>query len=481
MEQTVMLNVSTEERDNGEVRISPLPVGDIKEMLKQGGVVERVTSRYPDFYIDGLTGYADFEEMPVPGPLVRSRLHLYTLKGVRPVPLQLLSKIVFSGGIFYNIDERMNRGLEESVKFQFEQMRFLNACGLPIPLVIGYKSKREDKINCHHLVTEYWPGPTHDLSILALNEAEALLRQSSIPKGEIDIHRAVIENEKKAIIMSGIDTIRAFHLHGTGETRRPVNEGFLSGLPVSDVEDYHLRNRGVYYLKWILHGLNPEREDENDAELYDRFTDTFRRLLKPFEHKGKRYFAQGDEFLHHFKFLRNNGERGSGLFDFDRNVLTHPAYSYAKLITTYLLKLNLGDEIKFLNYAFFPNNSNERYDRKIFTAHEVMRDYLLISIASRFYDIGKRFFDKQLNVEREEENSLRGWNFPSEHRIRFPVKRHVPLSVKYPRVDKAIELQKKALMERFNKIEGESYGLSHDEMAAVSKFRDFLVDIGLYS
>ena len=473
---------------------SPLPVAELKNILKAGDNLELIEKKYGYFDIDGITGvqYSPYDDASL---LRRSVLHRLTLKGERPIPLELISKIGVEDEEVIDISNRLHESVRESAIFQYNQMKFWNTAKLPAPLVLGLRHRREEGHDCYYLVMEFWPGPTHDLNLLALRQARKSLDTAGVMQRDLENilnnYRAAIDGEVETIVKSAIDAVRTFHLVGTKEIKKPVNERFNKKVMPVNVEEFYLDKRGLHYLKLLTQYLSSAGFSGNGRnnkrvgmeELEKRFIDSFRVMLRPFNEKNRLYYAQGDEYFHHSQFLSRNGERKSGLFDADHVTWTRPEYSHAKMLTSHLLGLSKEDELRYAIYAFFPDDRNEKYDRRLFTRDGVIRDYVLASIKTRFFDIGKRASDGIRNRERSETLCFGGVPFPKMHKLNFPVLPHVPSAVNYPSVPETINLQKRALEDRFNAVENRDagYGLiTEDERGAVLRLRGILGEIGLY-
>ena len=153
------------------------------------------------------------------------------------------------------------------------------------------------------------------------------------------------------------------------------------------------------------------------------------------------------------------------------------------MLTSHLLGLNPAKELIYLMHAFFPEDSPDKYDRRLFTREQIIKDYALVSLATRFFDIGKKAADTIINQERLESSWHRGWSYPKMHKVRFPVPEHIPVAVNYPPFNEIIDMQKEMLEDRFGAAERREHGykfLSTEERDSVLTFRDFLHKIRLY-
>ena len=292
---------------------------------------------------------------------------------------------------------------------------------------------------------EYWDGTTHDLNVLALNNYARNTSLSGIN------HQSFVDSENDAIINSCLDAIRRFHVIGTKEARFRTEQVFVP----EDLEQYFVEDRGrLYFDKYLkfksIRGLGINGGEGN----LDLFCRVLLPLLEPLFDRQWFLYSQGDEYLHHFQYRQlSNGHRVSGIFDSDHVMMMKPEYSFAKLLTSHLLDLDLGKEIEYVESTFFsPDDApqGERYNRLI-SGRGIIRDYILVSLATRLFDIGKRashaLFADQINAR-----FVTGVSF-KPHKIEFPLKQFVPPSVNYPTIKDSIAVQTRNLMDRLVRVD----------------------------
>ena len=143
--------------------------------------------------------------------------------------------------------------------------------------------------------------------------------------------------------------------------------------------------------------------------------------------------------------------------------MMRPEYSFAKLLTSHLLDLDFNNELTYVESTFFSPNApqGERYNRLI-SGKDVIRDYILISLATRLFDIGKRA-SHALREDYINTRILTGVTFKPQ-KLEFRLKEYVPPSVKYPSVKDSIAVQTRALQDRLTMIErGEFNDILHPQ------------------
>ncbi|MBI4158989.1 hypothetical protein HY500_01890 [Candidatus Woesearchaeota archaeon] len=387
----------------------------------------------------------EYRDPPLSGLLSRTRLHRVTFRDSesRNLPLEVLLKVAHSGFDVVDTARRHHPELNEAMIYQYDQMRFWNSIGLPAPLVFDLIEEEHKGVPHYYLAMEFWDGVTHDLNALALSQ----YAKDTVGKNQEDF----VESEKDQIVRSSLETIRLFHVIGTKELRSRGH-----GLPFvpENLEQYFIEDRGRRYFDRYLRlrleqGLGSNYSEDLNTIL-GIFCGLLKPLIEPFHDKRALLYSQGDEYLHHLQYRQTNGNRITGMFDSDHVMMTRPEYSLAKLLTSHLLNLSLDQELAYVENVFLDAPQGERYSEVIKTGN-IIRDYVLVSLATRLFDIGKRASDALVNDQRNA-RFVTGVVF-RPHKITFPLKEYTPVSARYPTVSESLTTQTKALQERLNKVE----------------------------
>lgn len=410
---------------------------------------------------------AEYSNLSFPGFLSRTRLYRVTFRDSekRNLPLEILLKVAHPGFTNTDISRRHHEELESSMVYQYNQMRFWNAIGLPAPLVFDLSKGEHRGVVHYYLAMEFWDGNTHDLNVLALDQYAR--NTTSGGKNQQDF----VESEKDNIILSSLEAIRRFHVVGTKEARTRRIDVFTP----HDVHRYFVEDRGALYFDKYLR-LKLEVGASDIEETLHSFCQVLIPLLEPFSVVEKYRYSQGDEYLHHFQYRQhNNGHRVTGIFDADHAMMTRPEYSLAKLLTSHLLDLSLEQELEYVKSTFFSSDApqGERY-LGLGPTRDSMRDYVLISLATRLFDMGKRA-SHALREDHANARIVTGLTF-KPHKTTFPLKEYVPPSVRYPIINDSISVQTRALQDRLDRTErGELGGILHSrDVEHVKGLHNFL-------
>ncbi len=416
---------------------------------------KEIASRY-DIDFEDLTS-VEYSNLSFVGLLNRTRLYRVTFRDFekRNLPLELLLKVAHLGFRTTDISRRHHVELGESMMYQHDQIRFWNAASLPAPLVFDLNCVDHQGVVHYYLAMEFWDGNTHDLNVLALNQ---YARNTSQDKKN---QQLFVDSEKDNIVTSSLGAMRKFHVIGTKEAR---TKGMHVFVP-EDLNRYFIEDRGRLYFERYLKLKSAQGMGLNGVEeTLNSFCRILLPILEPLFDTQRNLYSQGDEYLHHFQYRQSsNGHKLTGIFDSDHVMMMRPEYSFAKLLTSHLLDLDFNNELTYVESTFFSPNApqGERYNRLI-SGKDVIRDYILISLATRLFDIGKRA-SHALREDYINTRIVTGVTF-KPHKIEFPLKEYVPPSVKYPSVKDSIAVQTRALQDRLTMIErGEFNDILHPQ------------------
>ena len=400
-----------------------------------------IASRYGIVFED--LASVEYSNLTFGGLLSRTRLHRVAFRDSekRNLPLELLLKVAHPGFRSTDISRRHHVELGESMNYQYNQMRFWNVIGLPAPLVFDLSEGDHQGVVRYYLAMEFWDGNTHDLNVLALNQYAKDTSQDGRDQ------QPFVDSEKDKIITSSLEAIGKFHVIGTKEARTRKIQVFTP----DNMYRYFVEDRGIPYFDKYLK-LKSGSNMGFTEEILDSFCQVLLPFLEPFLMTEKNRYSQGDEYLHHFQYRHSNGHKVTGIFDADHVMMIRPEYSLAKLLTSHLLDLGFEQELGYVESAFFSPNApqGERY-LGLGSRRDTMKDYVLVSLATRLFDIGKRA-SHALRDDQVHTRIVTGLTF-KPHKIEFPLKEYVPPSVRYPSINDSISVQIRALQDRLTRIE----------------------------
>ena len=306
-------------------------------------------------------------------PTARSELRTIDLFTSNDVFLRtLFLQIYWTGmkrlGIFSD-DTSVDHGANEfekikEMEYRKKHMLFWNEVGLYAPYLLGVE-KLVDKSSSEFavgLITDYWEGATHLLDILAINArqdriSEQMHDEFVLTKPHL-VSQLIRENdeldvEKMRIPSSVLRTINDFGVRGTNALKDSTLE-----TKVRNFAQY--LNKGIEFFNkaYRWHCTVSKNENAKSAEIARNFRDSLKVLLTRVVNPERFVYSQGDEFLHHFQYVKiidpTKGEMMvSGVFDADRSSLRAIERGRAKaLLAPYL---NLSYE----NYAAFIQEANK--------------------------------------------------------------------------------------------------------------------------
>lgn len=456
-----------------------------KVLLTSGSNLEKLKRHYPSLDIASIDS-VEYKDPPSTGLIERTKLKRITFRGHdgRSLPLELLLKVAEQGTFRKgDIGYRHHKRVMSSMDYQKRQMEFWNSIGLRAPLVFGLMEHGGNPL----LFMEFLDGNSHDLNVIALKEARRTLDTidlTSDNENKVDSHRKALADEENSIVNSSIDVVRMFHLHGTRELKQLNRlKTVLETYQPRDVEEYYLIQRGKHYFGRLLELFakgkvldDPKFKQEDISRLVAEFSQLLRPFIGPFADLDKLVYAQGDEYLHHLQYSNRNGERDSVMFDADHVMLTRPEYSYAKLLTSYLLALTYEREYSFLEQAFFPPHDHGYPSHK--NTSKVIRDYSYIAIFNRLCDMGRRASDDIVNSATSVRFARRGFIY-NPIKVRFPVSDHIPQLVTYPSVKESILIQREQLADRLSHLASDSKFFGREDRSNADNLRRFLTDYGI--
>ncbi len=398
----------------------------------------------------------EYRDPPFKGLVNRNELTRVTFRteSKDTAPLEVLLKTTRHGADEMDISNRHHKQLE-SMRYQLAQMMFWDDFSLPTPIVFGLARERPQKgFTNYTLMMEFLDGITFDLHILALNQIRGFLDGEEVPKqltyDKIAASKSAVELEIRSIIKSSLEANTRFHEIKESDIRNH-NPSLFSP---HDTIKYYLIQRGEHYARRLINyviqaqpfGTIKFKVTETRAEeLVEELTQLLKPFIIPFTDLERLCHAHGDEYLHHFQYNGRNGDRNSVVFDADHTMRTRPEYSHAKILTSFLLDLNIEQEIEYLEGAF----KHGRYNPNLFgDFDQVTNDYAFISIALRLFDMGKRASNALIDSATDA-RIVTGVSY-RPHKLRLPsdLANRIPPSVKYPDVPNSLAIQGRHLSER---------------------------------
>lgn len=245
------------------------------------------------------------------------------------------------------------------MKYREKHMSFWNEIGLYAPKLWGV----EKNVNTETgdfvigLFTEYWPGATHFLDILAINDRQdTLAQQINDPFVKSNIRNQLLQesmelDEKKSDIpVSVLRTINDFAVRGTNALKDRNLE-----TRTRNFTEYLEKSLGFFNSAYTWHCTVSQDPGAKKGSLTRKFRDAFKILLSRVVNPERFIYSQGDEFLHHYQYTREpksaNGEVVSGVFDADRASLRAIERGRAKALLAPYLDLSYESFVNFIETA----------------------------------------------------------------------------------------------------------------------------------
>ncbi len=298
---------------------------------------------------------------------------------------------------------KLNISPKEYIRYQFCNLKFWNEHGIPSPKVYKLYTQKDYET----IIMEYIPTPSHDLDIIAIDTIIQKLEEieqdpfySKEIKSQIPKTIKSFNNLKNKIINSALCTIVKLSslTNYIYSPEKDIDNEVAKRIFKPTLEFYS--NKFNYYLetylKWYFIKKDLDFNDKKIAEAKKKFKEAINFLIAPLLEKKYWDYVQGDEYLHHFKFWKKEGEKKekSYIFDADRSMLGRIELSFAKLLLSYLLDLSYEEVHDKLKNAF---EKYKREHKKDFDESYRTKCFDLVSLFELTTMLGKKANDELNN------------------------------------------------------------------------------------
>jgi len=293
------------------------------------------------------------------GPMARSDLSVLELQGNNSLSLGKLFLQIYNSRKRRPVGEspamsaqQLEMGGLEEVAYRQKHMDFWNEVALPAPYLIGVA--RELDTNGDYavgLITEFWPGVTHDLDVLAIHkrmeQVEVLIRSEFTPESRREKlleEFGKLEEMRTNIVRSVLSTIDEFAVIGTEALE--MHRGLWKDTRHTDFEFYKKKVLDYFSVAHDWHCVVDKKLDLKGQKrrLRREFAKYMDPIVQAVADQTKFVYAQGDEFLHHFQYRKfTNGSSTklrSGVFDADHACFNRLERSRSKILLSPLLNFN---------------------------------------------------------------------------------------------------------------------------------------------
>lgn len=276
------------------------------------------------------------EKLHSSGFFDKAVLKIFTLLGSSNEKLvDLFAKMYFPKKKHIDLSPQI-RDLSNSIKYQYDQMKFWNNCELSsAPLVIAYDKKPvqidKEKYFLNWLLMEFCPGSSLDFDVLAIDQKIEYLKER--------LEDRFLGAEEKHNIRTDIGFLKEFRMSSLEELLRTVNHFGLIGaynyrkgtkFPSKDflVDENKspleamssaIEKGQFYFERFMLWNLvnkgeidiEAVRKNQIPSGIYKKvlkarkdFTSLISSFVEPLSEIHKYLYRQGDEFLHNASWYK---------------------------------------------------------------------------------------------------------------------------------------------------------------------------------
>ena len=400
------------------MKLGSVPLGSDKEIGPLGFLAE------PEYY-RGFLSQKGVAESPVAveirrltgGPLNTSELRKLKLEFTERLPLELIAQI-------YDLRKPLSSLFKKTAnpegyyRRKFETMNLWERLGVVTPKPFHIEVTKQSNGNGEQppivtILTEYWPGPTHDLNIIAIQERKNSLTGNVegrfLSAGERKIRESELrdlEIKEREVFSSILDTMAYLAVIGTNHFKdkemkqeRGTFQEVEQGLPERLKEGmlWHLIQGGGVKIEEYRRNKVRERIETCIQKGIQKVMESALPLAKPINERSEWVYVQGDEYLHHFMYTPRGGIVQSGVIDTDSATFSRIEQSAARLVTTPLANLSYETQLSLVK-GFFEREEEIAKGRGLQIPprkpiEDRLKDFDEIAIVQYLLFIGKKAID----------------------------------------------------------------------------------------